>query len=349
MSARDKAAQPKQGDDSAEPGLQAVALRGLAVAVAATAMLAALLACLPPLQVRHLPYMAVRVVCCILRARHMRIHLLTCAASVFPHSQPHEFRAIVSNFPPSSLTAVITLRDTLLSYAQAHPVRQGAACCIPTERVGVNLLHPLCIPPLCFLTVCSLAPPQAWTALGILSLYVTMQAFAIPGTVSLSLLSGALYGTVRGFALVAAVSTVGAVACYGLSSLLGRPLAAALFGRARLDRFRAEIAARRHALLGYIVFLRLTPLLPNVFINVASPIVGVPLADFAAGTIVGCAPNNWLAAHAGARLGELRSLADLYSLRALLLCAAAGGIALLPALLQRGDRRGAAVSVHKLQ
>lgn len=273
MSARDKATQPKQGDDSAEPGLQAVALRGLAVAAAATAMLAALLACLPPLQ-------------------------------------PHEFRAIVSNFPPSSLTAVITLRDTLLSYAQAHP---------------------------------------AWTALGILSLYVTMQAFAIPGTVSLSLLSGALYGTVRGFALVAAVSTVGAVACYGLSSLLGRPLAAALFGRARLDRFRAEIAARRHALLGYIVFLRLTPLLPNVFINVASPIVGVPLADFAAGTIVGCAPNNWLAAHAGARLGELRSLADLYSLRALLLCAAAGGIALLPALLQRGDRRGAAVSVHKLQ
>lgn len=42
-------------------------------------------------------------------------------------------------------------------------------------------------------------------------------------------------------------------------------------------------AARRRELLNYIVFLRVTPILPNTFINVASPIVGVPLAPFALG------------------------------------------------------------------
>jgi uncharacterized membrane protein YdjX (TVP38/TMEM64 family) len=113
-------------------------------------------------------------------------------------------------------------------------------------------------------------------------LYTIMQTFAIPGTISLSLLSGALYGSTRGFLLVAAVSTAGACSCYGMSCLLWRPIARAVWAD-RLDGFRSEVAKRRHDLLSYIIFLRVTPMLPNVFINVASPIVGVPLLDFALG------------------------------------------------------------------
>jgi hypothetical protein len=37
--------------------------------------------------------------------------------------QAHELDALVHNFPPSSLPAVITLRDTLLAYADTYPVR----------------------------------------------------------------------------------------------------------------------------------------------------------------------------------------------------------------------------------
>ncbi len=48
-------------------------------------------------------------------------------------------------------------------------------------------------------------------------------------------------------------------------------------------RGQAEVAHQRGALLNYMLFLRMTPLLPNVFINVASPIVGVPLHIFALG------------------------------------------------------------------
>lgn len=53
---------------------------------------------------------------------------------------------------------------------------------------------------------------------------------------------------------------------------------------------QSEVAARRGALLRYMLFLRLTPLLPNTFINVASPIVGVPLHVFALGACGGCMP-----------------------------------------------------------
>ena len=48
-------------------------------------------------------------------------------------------------------------------------------------------------------------------------IYVFMQTFAIPGTVSLSLLSGALFGTVRGLLLVAGRQSTSL--CFSLSSL----------------------------------------------------------------------------------------------------------------------------------
>jgi uncharacterized membrane protein YdjX (TVP38/TMEM64 family) len=100
--------------------------------------------------------------------------------------------------------------------------------------------------------------------------------------VFLSLLSGALYGTARGVALVAAISTLGSSACFGMSRLFGRPVALAVW-RGRLAAFEAEVRARENDLLAYIIFLRVTPILPNTFINVASPIVGVPIAPFALG------------------------------------------------------------------
>lgn len=36
-----------------------------------------------------------------------------------------------------------------------------------------------------------------------------------------------------------------------------------------------------------MLFLRVTPLIPNWFVNVASPIVGVPISTFAIATFIG--------------------------------------------------------------
>jgi len=36
-----------------------------------------------------------------------------------------------------------------------------------------------------------------------------------------------------------------------------------------------------------MLFLRLTPLVPNWFVNIASPIVGMPIKIFATGTLFG--------------------------------------------------------------
>ena len=47
-----------------------------------------------------------------------------------------------------------------------------------------------------------------------------------------------------------------------------------------------QVDRRRGDLFNYIIFLRVTPILPNIFINIASPVVDVPLRPFALGVML---------------------------------------------------------------
>lgn len=67
-----------------------------------------------------------------------------------------------------------------------------------------------------------------------------------------------------------------------MSLLIGKPVIHAIWPE-RLVEYGREVQRRRAELLNYIVFLRVTPILPNVFINVASPIVEVPVLQFCLG------------------------------------------------------------------
>jgi uncharacterized membrane protein YdjX (TVP38/TMEM64 family) len=118
--------------------------------------------------------------------------------------------------------------------------------------------------------------------------YILMQICAIPGTLSLSLICGALYGQIVGLLAVSVTSTLGSSCCYLLTgSFLGRPLAQ-YFWPQRLEWFRGQVESRKSNILFYIIFLRLTPVLPNTFINVAAPIVGIDLVPFFVGTFECC-------------------------------------------------------------
>ena len=55
----------------------------------------------------------------------------------------------------------------------------------------------------------------------------------------------------------------------------------------RLKSWRAQAAHHHDDMLWYIIFLRITPFLPNWFINLASPIIGVQLIPFFWGTFLG--------------------------------------------------------------
>lgn len=170
--------------------------------------------------------------------------------------------------------------------------------------------------------------------IGYCSTYIFMQTFMIPGTIFMSLLAGALFGVVRGIMLVVFNATAGASSCFFLSKLIGRPIVTWLWPE-RLRFFQSEIAKRRDKLLNYMLFLRITPTLPNLFINLASPIVDVPFHIFFFATLIGLIPASYITVRAGLALGDLKSVKDLYDFKTLSVLFLIGFVSILPTVLKR--------------
>ncbi|KAE8731934.1 Inositol 1,3,4-trisphosphate 5/6-kinase family protein [Hibiscus syriacus] len=164
--------------------------------------------------------------------------------------------------------------------------------------------------------------------------YIFMQTFMIPGTVFMSLLAGALFGVFKGVALVVFTATAGASSCYFLSKVIGRPLVFSLWPD-KLSFFQDQVAQRRERLLNYMLFLRLTPTLPNTFINVASPIVDVPYHIFFLATIIGLIPAAYITVRAGIALGELQSVGDLYDFNSIATLFLIGVVSVTPTLMSK--------------
>ncbi|KAK4741059.1 hypothetical protein SAY87_024647 [Trapa incisa] len=196
---------------------------------------------------------------------------------------------------PRSISDLRTLKDHLITYAEDYP---------------------------------------AQFILGYCSTYIFMQTFMIPGTIFMSLLAGALFGVIRGLFLVVFNATAGACSCYFLSKLIGRPLVIWLWPE-KLRFFQAEIAKRREKLLNYMLFLRVTPTLPNLFINLASPIVDVPFHVFFSATLIGLLPAAYITVRAGLALGDLKSVKDLYDFKTLFVLFLIGSLIILPTVLKR--------------
>ncbi|KAF9913486.1 Transmembrane protein 41B [Lobosporangium transversale] len=139
--------------------------------------------------------------------------------------------------------------------------------------------------------------------------YVSLQAFAVPGTVMLSVLGGALFKFWVGLAAVLFSCGFGALCCYTISYYLGYPIVEKYL-RARMTKLQVKIDAKRDQLFFYFAFLRVTPFIPNWFMNVASCHLGIPVLVFFFGTLVGVLPNSLVTVQAGATLAALASPDD---------------------------------------
>ncbi|XAR70650.1 hypothetical protein NMG60_11027568 [Bertholletia excelsa] len=171
---------------------------------------------------------------------------------------------------------------------------------------------------------------------GYCMVYVFMQTFMIPGTIFMSLLAGSLFGVFKGVALVVFAATAGASSCFFLSKLIGRPIVFSLWPD-KLSFFQAQVAKRRARLLNYMLFLRVTPTLPNTFINMASPIVDVPYHIFFLATFIGLIPAAYVTVRAGIALSELQSIGDLYDFHSMATLFLIGVVTVTPTLMGKED------------
>lgn len=123
----------------------------------------------------------------------------------------------------------------------------------------------------------------------------------------LSILSGTLFGGVEGFIIVAICATSGACLCYTLSSILAKGLVVRCMPK-RVIQFSRLISRHRENELSYLLFFRVTPILPNISINVISPIINIPLWKFALATFFGLMPLNIVHIKTGLILSEVEHL-----------------------------------------
>ncbi|XP_011179003.1 transmembrane protein 41 homolog [Zeugodacus cucurbitae] len=168
---------------------------------------------------------------------------------------------------------------------------------------------------------------------GVVTAYVFLQTFAIPGSLFLSILLGFLYKFPIALFLICFCSSLGATLCYSLSNLVGRRLIRHFWPK-KTNEWSKHVEKHRDSLFNYMLFLRMTPILPNWFINLASPVIGVPVYTFALGTFFGVAPPSIVAIQAGKTLQKMSSSSDAFSWTSMGLLSVCALISLLPGLLK---------------
>jgi len=143
-----------------------------------------------------------------------------------------------------------------------------------------------------------------WFVVGAFELvYVSLKMFAIPATFSLSILAGALFPLPVAQLITGLGEGVGSSLCYLTSRAIAGPVVERFFS-AKLQKLRARAAQEREHMLLFNFFLRLTPFLPNYFINIASPLVGVPLGPFFIASLFGTQGSLLFLALTGATLRD---------------------------------------------
>jgi len=149
----------------------------------------------------------------------------------------------------------------------------------------------------------------------------------------MSIMAGALFGFPFGFTIVCFNATVGASNCYLLSHLLARNFIRKYFPD-KIALFAKLISSHRDNLKYYMLFLRISPLLPNWFINISSPIIDIPLSTFAFATFFGIMPATAFCVYAGLTIQELQSASDALNLKALFSLFIIAFIVLIPTIFK---------------
>lgn len=84
-----------------------------------------------------------------------------------------------------------------------------------------------------------------------------------------------------------------------------------------------------------MLFLRMTPLLPNWFINLTAPVLGVPLSPFVFGTFFGVAPPSFIAVQAGKTLYKMTSSSDAFSFQSTVILSVLSVLSLSPVIFKK--------------
>ncbi|KAJ1492010.1 hypothetical protein T484DRAFT_1772855 [Baffinella frigidus] len=117
--------------------------------------------------------------------------------------------------------------------------------------------------------------------------------------------------------------------CYVFYNTFGGPLV-------RLDE---AVRHHRRRLFYYLTVIRIFPMTPNFFLNLAAPLIRLPIVPHVAAATCGLAPITFLTCQAGMTLSSLESLRDAVDKRILITLGGLAVCASVPLLLRRRVER----------
>jgi uncharacterized membrane protein YdjX (TVP38/TMEM64 family) len=176
-----------------------------------------------------------------------------------------------------------------------------------------------------------------WSVLTLLcSVYVILQAFAIPGPAIIAVLMSALFGGIAGGVMSMACALAGSSICYYIFRLVGRPFLRRFFSEGLIS-LKSKLDENRDNMFFYFLFLRVTPILPNWFINISSGNLGVSYPVFFFGSLFGLIPNAIILARAGVELASLggKDGVGAFDAQRVISLLAIGLLALLPVVIKK--------------
>jgi uncharacterized membrane protein YdjX (TVP38/TMEM64 family) len=161
-----------------------------------------------------------------------------------------------------------------------------------------------------------------------MAIYVLQTALSLPGAAILSLAAGAIFGAVMGTVYANIAATIGATLAFLVTRYLLHDTVMRKFGN-RLEKLNKELETRG---LNYLLFLRLVPIFPFFFINLAAGLTRLPLRTFVIGTMLGIIPGGFVYCNAGASLATVTTLGEVATPRVLGSFVLLGLFALVPVI-----------------
>ncbi len=139
--------------------------------------------------------------------------------------------------------------------------------------------------------------------------YLFLTTLAIPGSIILTLLSGAIFGVATGLFWVMFSSTAGAC----LSFLISRYMFRSYFQRKFTTQFHKMNHRVKKQGISYLFTIRMIPVSPYVVINVVMGLTSMRLWNFAWVTCLGMLPGTFLYVLAGKKLSTMSKASEILS------------------------------------
>ncbi|CAI2170023.1 11853_t:CDS:2 [Funneliformis geosporum] len=167
---------------------------------------------------------------------------------------------------------------------------------------------------------------------------VKLQAMILDHYSSETWQAGALYGPLLATLMTSSLAAIGASCAYLISKFLGQPIMDQYLSD-KLNYLRKQVNDNRDGLFFYLLFIRMFPLSPWWLLNLASPLLYIPLGTFFTSMFFGSISYNLACCQAGEILSELSSTNEIWQPLLLFKMILVSLISLFPPLYTRRYKR----------